>query len=95
MPWFSGLAILLDLVETTGTWLQGLLDAYIAMIPHTVGDSTLWVNGPSVSFQWCTVRLGHLREWVEGWLPKSVFSLATGAFAPSSSDYGSGLAGGC
>ena len=30
LPWFSGLAILLDLVETTGTWPQGLLDACIA-----------------------------------------------------------------
>ena len=30
---FSGLAILLGLVESTGTWPQGLLDAYIAMIP--------------------------------------------------------------
>ena len=27
LPWFSGLAILLELVESTGTWPQGLLDA--------------------------------------------------------------------
>ena len=27
LPWFSGLAILLNLVEDTGTWPQGLLDA--------------------------------------------------------------------
>ena len=33
LPWFSGLAILLELVETNGVWPQGLLDAYIAMIP--------------------------------------------------------------
>ena len=33
LPWFSGLAILLELVESNGTWPQGLLDAYIAMIP--------------------------------------------------------------
>ena len=39
-PWFSGLAILLQLVETTGVWPQGLLDAYIAMIPKADGDST-------------------------------------------------------
>ena len=37
---FLGLAILLNLVETTGTWPQGLLDAYIAMIPEADGDST-------------------------------------------------------
>ena len=34
LPWFSGLAVLLELVETTGIWPQGLLDAYIAMIPE-------------------------------------------------------------
>ena len=62
--WFSGLAILLELVASAGIWPQGLLDAYIAMIPKADGDSIL--------------RLGHLREWVEGWLPKSVYSLGNG-----------------
>ena len=41
LPWFSGLAILLEFVETTGVWPQGLLDAYIAMIPKVDGDFTL------------------------------------------------------
>ena len=27
---------------------------------------------------WASLRLGHLREWVEGWSPHSVFSLGTG-----------------
>ena len=27
---------------------------------------------------WASLRLGHLREWVEGWLPPSVFSLGSG-----------------
>ena len=27
---------------------------------------------------WASLRLGHLREWVEGWLPESVFSLGNG-----------------
>ena len=27
---------------------------------------------------WASLRLGHLREWVEGWLPQSVFSLGNG-----------------
>ena len=41
------------------------------------------VNGPSVCSRLCTgcglsLRLGHLREWVEGWLPQSVFSLGNG-----------------
>ena len=73
LPWFSGLAILLDLVETTGTWPQGLLDAYIAIIPKADGDST--PQGQRRLNVLPVVRLGHLREWFEGWLPKSVFSL--------------------
>ena len=27
---------------------------------------------------WASLRLGHLQEWVEGWLPESVFSLGNG-----------------
>ena len=48
LPWFSGLAILLELVETSGVWPQGLLDAFFAMIPKADGYSTPLVNGPSV-----------------------------------------------
>ena len=40
LPSFSGLAILLELVESTGIWPQVLLDACIAMIPKADGDST-------------------------------------------------------
>ena len=39
-PGFSGLAILLELVETSGVWPQGLLDAFFAMMPKADGDST-------------------------------------------------------
>ena len=83
LPWFSGLAVHLELVESTGTWPQGLLDAYIAMIPKVDGDSTPLGQGPLsvlpvVYRLWASLRLGHLREWVEGWLPKSVFSLGNG-----------------
>ena len=83
LPWFSGLAILLELVETTGTWPQGLLDAYIAMIPKADGDSTPLGQRPLsvlpvVYRLWASLRLGHLREWVEGWLPRSVYSLGNG-----------------
>ena len=83
LPWFSGLAILLSLVESTGTWPQGLLDAYIAMIPKTGGDSTPLGQRPLsvlpvVYRLWASLRLGHLREWVEGWLPTSVYSLGNG-----------------
>ena len=83
LPWFSGLAILLNLVESTGTWPQGLLDAYIVMIPKADGDSTPLGQRPLsvlpvVYRLWASLRLGHLREWVEGWLPKSVYSLGNG-----------------
>ena len=81
--WFSGLAILLELVETTEVWPQGLLDAFIAMIPKADGDSTPLGQRPLsvlpvVYRLWASLRLGHLREWVEGWLPASVFSLGNG-----------------
>ena len=80
LPWFSGLAILLELVRVDYWSLaSGLLDAYITMIPKADGDSTppgqrpLSVL-PVVYRLWASLRLGHLREWVEEWLPKSVFS---------------------
>ena len=83
MPWFSGLAVLLNLVETTGTWPQGLLDADIAMIPKADGDSTPLGQRPLsvlpvVYRLWASLRLGHLRGWVEGWLPAWVFGLGNG-----------------
>ena len=83
LPWFSGLAMLLNSVESTGVWPQGLLDAYIAMIPKAGGDSTPLGQRPLgvlpvVYRLWASLRLGHLRVWVEGWSPKSVFSLGNG-----------------
>ena len=71
------------------TWLrplvsgQCILDAYIAMIPKADVDSTPLGQRrlsvlPVVYRLWASLRLGHLREWVEGWLPKSVFSLGNG-----------------
>ena len=62
---------------------QGLLDAHIAMIPKADGDSTPLGQRPLsvlpvVYRLWASLRLGHLREWVEGWLPKSVYSLGNG-----------------
>ena len=66
MPLFSGLAILLNLVEDTGTWPQGRLDAFFAMIPKADGDSTPLGQRPPVLYRlWASLRLGHLREWVE------------------------------
>ena len=69
LPWFSGSAVLLELVETSGVWPQGLLDACIAVIPKADGDSTPLGQRPlPVVFRlWASLRLGHLWEWVEGW----------------------------
>ena len=60
--------------------LRVFLMLYIAMTPEADGDST--PSGqrplsvvPVVYRLWASLRLGHLREWVEGWLPKSVYSL--------------------
>ena len=82
-PGSLGLAILLEMVEASRVWPQGLLDAYIAMIPKADGDSTPLGQRPLsvlpvVYRLWASLRLGHLREWVEGWSPKSVFSLGNG-----------------
>ena len=37
VAWFDGLASILSKVEEIGVWPNGLLDAYIAMIPKTDG----------------------------------------------------------
>ena len=63
--------------------LRGVLDAYIAMIPKADGDSTPPGQRPLSVLPvenglWASLRLGHLREWVVGWLPQSVFSIGTG-----------------
>ena len=98
LPRFSGLAILLELVETTGIWLQGLLDAYIAVIPKADGDSTPLGQRhlsvlPVVYRLWASLRLGHLREWVEGWLPRLVFSLGNGLSSVAALDIEEVLSG--
>ena len=38
---FSGLAVLLGMVESTEVWPQGLLDAHIATIPKSDGSTPL------------------------------------------------------
>ena len=59
LPWFSGLAILLNLVETSGTWPQGLLDAYIAMIPEFYSSgSTVPQCAPG-----CVQAMGFPSAW--------------------------------
>ena len=52
LSWFVGLALVLRQVEAAGQWPQGLLDAYIAMIPKAEGDSTPLVSALYVSCRW-------------------------------------------
>ena len=83
LSWFIGLALVLRQIETVGQWPQGLLDAYIAMIPKAEGDSTpigqrpLCVL-PVVHRLWASVRLAHLKEWFSSWVPDSVLSAGKG-----------------
>ena len=71
------------MVESSGVWPQGLLDAYIATIPKADGDSTPLGQRPLsvmpvVCPLWASLRLRHLNDWVQGSVPKSVFSLGNG-----------------
>ena len=77
LSWFVGLALVLRQIEAAGRWPQGLLDAYIAMIPKAEGDSTPLGQHPLcvlpvVYRLWASVRLAHLKEWFFSWVPDSV-----------------------
>ena len=64
LPWFSGLAILLELVETTGVWPQEMLDAYVAMIPKADGNSAPLGQRPlSVCSASCLQAVGFAQAW--------------------------------
>ena len=83
LSWFVGLALVLRQIEAVGEWPQGLLDAYIAMIPKAEGDSTPLGQRPLcvlpvVHRLWASVRLAHLKEWFYSWVPDSVFSAGEG-----------------
>ena len=83
VPWYDGLAAILRLTEETGVWPEGLLDAYMVMIPKAEGNSTPLGQRPlsvlPVIYRlWATVRLGHLQSWCDSWLPSSVFSAGDG-----------------
>ena len=74
--WSDELARILTKVEDLGVWPVGLLDAYITMIPKTVGDATPLGQRP-LSI-WASARMGQLEEWFRSWVPDSVFSAGGG-----------------
>ena len=83
VAWFDKLASIFTLIEEEGVWSDGLLDAYIAMIPKADGDSTPLGSRPlcvlPIAYRlWASFRLGHLEEWFRSWVPESVFSAGGG-----------------
>ena len=83
VSWFDELARILTLVEDTGVWPDGLLDAYIAMIPKTDGDATPLGQRPlsvlPVVYRiWASTRMVQLESWFKSWVPDSVFSAGGG-----------------
>ena len=78
--WFDGLARILSKVEETGIWPEGLLDAYIGMIPKTDGDAIPLGQRPlsvlPIVYRICaSARMGQL---FQSWVPDSVFSAGGG-----------------
>ena len=66
-------------VEESGVWPDGLLDAYIAVIPKTDGDATPLGQHPVsvlpvVYYIWASARMVQLEDWFRSWVPDSVFS---------------------
>ena len=83
VSWFDGLARILSCVEDSGVWPEGLLDAYIAVIPEVDCDAT--PSGqrplsvlPVVYRIWASARMGQLNDWFHSWLLDSVFSAGGG-----------------
>ena len=83
VSWYDGLARTLTKFEDIGVWPDGLLDAYIAMIPKTDGDATPLGQRPLsvlpiVYRVWASARMGQLDSWFRSWVPDSVFSAGGG-----------------
>ena len=73
VSWYDGLARILSLVEDTGVWPDGLLDASITMIPKTDGDATPLGQRPlsvlPVVYRiWASARMDQLDGWFKSWL---------------------------
>ena len=83
VAWFDGLASILSKVEEIGVWPDGLLDAYIAMIPKTDGGATHLGQRPlrvlGVVYRiWASARMVQLEDWFRSWVPDSVCSAGGG-----------------
>ena len=83
VAWFDGLARILTKVEDLGVWPDGLLDAYIAMIPKGDGNATPLGQRPLsvlpiVYRVWASARMLQLEPWFRSWVPSCVFSAGGG-----------------
>ena len=83
VSWYDELARVLTKVEDLGIWPDGLLDAYIAMIPKTDDDATPLGERPlcvlTIVYRVCaSTRMSQLDEWFGSWVPDSVFSAEGG-----------------
>ena len=83
VAWYDGLARILSGVEDIGGWLNGLLDAYIAMIPKTDGDAAPLGQRPLSVLPvvwriWASARMCQLEEWFRSLVRDSVFSAGGG-----------------
>ena len=60
-------------LKNFGTWPDGLLDAFFAMIPKTDGDSTPLGQRPLsvlpiVYRVWASARMSQLEDWFKSWV---------------------------
>ena len=83
VSWFDGLARILTKVEDIGVWPDGLLDAYITMIPKSDGDATPLGKRPLTVLPvenriWASTRMGQLDDWFRSWVPDTVYSAGGG-----------------
>ena len=70
-------------LEETGVWPDGLLDAYITMIPKVDGDATPLGQRPLTVLPvvyriWASARMLQLEPWFRRWVPSCVFSAGGG-----------------
>ena len=80
---YEGLARILTKVEDLGVWPDGLLDAYIAMIPKVDGDATPLGQRPLsvlpvVHRVWASARMLQSEPWFRSRVPSCVFSAGGG-----------------
>ena len=81
--WFDGLVRIFSKVEDTGVWLEGLLDAFFALIPKTDGDATPLGQRPlsvlPIAYRiWASARMLQLEDWLRSRVPDSVFGASGG-----------------